>query len=95
MSKYVIFVCLFVLCALTPPACGLSLSSINLCSVLFCSHTGSQVYDPHSAFKLIVQAPCGSPYGFLMGLQNPYGAGMDSFDFLAYRCSNTCMASPI
>ena len=33
---YMLFVCLFVLCTLTPPACGLSLSSIKLCSVLFC-----------------------------------------------------------
>ena len=32
MSKYVcymLFVCLFVLCALTPPVCGLSLYSIK------------------------------------------------------------------
>ena len=32
---YMLFFCLFVLCTLMPPACGLSLSSIKLCSVLF------------------------------------------------------------
>ena len=37
--------------------------------------------------------PCGSPYRFLTELQNPYGSRMGSFDFLAYRCSKTCMAS--
>ena len=51
-------------------------------------------YDgPHSAFKINVQALCGFPYGFLSGLQNPYGSSMGSFDVLAYRCSKIRMAS--
>ena len=55
--------------------------------------SGLRVYDPHSTFKIIVQAPFGSPYGFLTGLQNSDGFRMGSFDFLAYSCSNTRMAS--
>ena len=45
------------------------------------SHLDLQVYDPHLAFKIIVQVPFGSPYGFLRGLQNPHGSRMGSFDF--------------
>ena len=39
---YMLFVWLFVLCTLTPPACGLTLSSVKLCSVLLICH------DPQS-----------------------------------------------
>ena len=46
-------------------------------------------YGPHSAFKIIVQAPC----GFLMGSQNPYGSFMGRFDVLAYICSKPRIAS--
>ena len=59
-------------------------------------HKGPQVYGPHSAFKIIVQAPCESLIGSLRGLKSVRVLhAVGSFDFLviANRCSKIRMAS--